>query len=121
MKEKLVKLKNLKFLNNFGRDLDLTVYMIFFFFFFASESGMHMYFQRRCRLKFFLPHGPANENENENKQKKITNFKILKNEQKIVWKYMVGRYHSTDLALIRLTVPRKRALRTNGRLPAPWK
>ncbi len=55
-KNKFPKIQNLKFhnsLNNFGRD---PPYKYAWFCNWGNESDV--YFQRRCRLNFFLPYGP---------------------------------------------------------------
>ena len=64
-KKYLAKIQNFKFhksLSNFGRDPPRSVHDIF-----GSVSGA--YFQRRCRLDFFVPY----VNENEKKIVKIKN------------------------------------------------
>ena len=52
---------------------------------FGGESGA--YFERRCRLKFFLPYGPMKMTAETKNRKKIIHFAKENNNNK-----MVGRY-----------------------------
>ncbi len=117
----LPKIQNLKFhysFNKFIRDPPQEYTWIL-----ASKSGV--LFQRRCRLKFFLPYGPmlTKTKKKNHKKSKILNFekpkkKKKKNDMEIWW---IGTCPQ-NLALIHSGVSEKTMSTDDGRWRTPaWR